>query len=212
MVAAATGTVTFLDGAAVVSGCAAQPMVGGVASCNVTLTDAGTDTISAVYSGDTNFAGSTSPALTQTVAQGITATTMTSSSNGVVVAGYTVTLTATIAPAAPAGGVPTGTVEFMDGAAPISGCTAQAVAGGVAHCNVVYADAGVHAMSAVYSGDHDFAGSTSPSLTMTVSQDPSVPDTGAQTTPSIWGGMTVLGGFLLLGLGGLVRRRDRSVA
>ncbi len=207
-----TGSVTFLEDATVVSGCAAQPLVGGVASCSVTFPDAGTFAMSAVYSGDANFDGSTSPTLAQTVAQGSTTTTMTSSSNGIVVAGYAVTLTATIAPASPASGVPTGTVEFMDGTAPISGCTAEAVVGGIAECSVVYADAGVHAMSAVYSGDHDFAASTSPSFTMTVSLDPSVPDTGTHATPSVWGGIAVLGGFLLLCLGTLVRRRGRSAA
>ena len=207
-----TGTVTFLDGATVVSGCAAQPIAGGVASCSLTFPDAGTYAMSAVYSGDADFDGSTSPTLTQTVAQGSTTTTMTSSSNGTIVEGYAVTFTATIAPVSPASGVPTGTVEFMDGAAPISGCTAQALVAGVARCSVVYADAGVHAMSAVYSGDHDFAGSTAPSLTMSVSADPSVPDTGAQPAPSVWGGIAMLTGFLLLCLGVLGLRRSRSAA
>ena len=207
-----TGTVTFLDGATVVSGCAAQPIAGGVASCSVTFPDAGTYAMSAVYSGDADFDGSTSPTLTQTVAQGSTTTTMTSSSNGTIVEGYAVTFTATIAPLSPASGVPTGTVEFMDGAVPISGCTAQAVVAGVAQCSVTYADAGVHAMSAVYSGDHDFAGSTAPSVTMTVSADPSVPDTGTHVAPSVWGGIAVLAGFLLLFLGMLGLRRSRSGA
>lgn len=209
----ATGTVGFLDGGATIAGCGSLPLGGsGSAICVTSFPTAGAHPITAVYSGDADFDGSSSTALTQTVAQGSTTTTMLASSNGLMVAGYSVTFTARIAPASPASGLPTGTVEFMDGIAPISGCTAQPLAAGVARCSVVYGGPGVHAMSAAYSGDHDFAGSASPSFTMTVSLDPSVPDTGAHATPSVWGGLAVFGGFLLLCLGMLVCRRGRSAA
>ncbi len=208
-----TGTIDFQDGGATIAGCGPVPLSGpGSATCVTSFPTAGAHLITAVYSGDADFDSSTSPALAQTVAQGATTTTMASSSNGLVVAGYEVTLTAAITPASPASGAPTGAVEFMDGTTPVSGCTAQPLVAGVARCSVAYAAAGVHAVSAAYSGDHDFTGSTSPSLTLTVSLDPLVPDTGAHSTPSVWGGIAVLGGFLLLCLGIFVRRRGRSAA
>ena len=178
----------------------------------MTFAGVGTHAVTAVYNGDANFSGSTSPILTQTIGQGSTTVALASSPQGVVVAGYAVTFTATIAPAGAAGGVPTGSVAFMDGTAPIPGCGAQAVAGGVAQCTVSYAGAGVHMVSAVYGGDQDFAGSTSPSVAMTVSSDPLVPDTGAGSTQTVLSGLAIAGGLLLLILGTFVRRRSRSAA
>ena len=54
-----TGTVTFYDNGVAIPTCTSVPLVGGVATCTVTL-GAGTHVISAVYSGDANFNGSTS--------------------------------------------------------------------------------------------------------------------------------------------------------
>ena len=58
-------------------------------------------------------------------------------------------------------GAPTGTVAFEDGGTPIAGCTASPVIAGRATCSTVDAASGVHAITAVYSGDAQFASSMS---------------------------------------------------
>jgi hypothetical protein len=64
-----TGTAQFLDGVAVIGGCNAQALAGGIATCATTALTPGVHTITAVYSGDASFTTSTSPGITQTVNQ-----------------------------------------------------------------------------------------------------------------------------------------------
>ena len=71
-----TGTVTFNDGAAAI--CAGVALSSGGASCAISTLAVGQHSVTAVYSGDTNFHGSTSPILTQTV--GLAPLTITASS------------------------------------------------------------------------------------------------------------------------------------
>ena len=107
-----TGTVTFKDGATTLG---TGTLSGGVATFATSSLAIGGHTVTAVYGGDTNFTGSTSPGLTQTVNQGATTTSLGSSANPSVF-GQSVTFTATVAAASPASGTPTGTVTFKDGA------------------------------------------------------------------------------------------------
>ena len=120
-----------------------------------------------MYSGDTNFATSTSAALTQTVNQASTGTTLASSPNPSVT-GQSVTYTATVTVSSPGAGTPTGTVAFKDGGTTIAACSARAVAAGKATCPTAPSTAGPHTITAVYSGDTNFATSTSAPLTQTV--------------------------------------------
>jgi YVTN family beta-propeller protein len=62
------GTVSFGDGQAAITGCGAQPITSGVATCTVSYAATGSHSITAVYSGDSNHLGSSSSAVTQTVA------------------------------------------------------------------------------------------------------------------------------------------------
>src|ERR1019366_6271144 len=129
-----TGTVMFEDGGVTITGCATQAVsAAGTAVCAAAFAAAGPHSIAAVYSGDSNFSGSTSPILTETVNQGATATAVTSSVDPSV-SGQTLIYTAIVIATAPAAGTPTGTVTFMDGATTISGCIAPAMGGGVASC------------------------------------------------------------------------------
>ncbi|MFD5393521.1 beta strand repeat-containing protein, partial [Streptomyces sp. NPDC127097] len=153
-----TGTVTFDfgDGTTPTS----APVSHGVAMVSHTYTStAGSPyTVTAAYSGDADFAASTG-----TVAQGVetsvsgTSTTVSSTPDPSIV-GELVTVTATVLPVPPAAGTPTGTVtfDFGDGAptvtVPLTGDTAT-----VTHTYTAAADPGT--ISAVYSGDGNFAGS-----------------------------------------------------
>ena len=128
----------------------------------------GSHSITAVYSGDGNFQGSTSTILDQTVNQAATGTTLVLSPNPSV-AGQAVTFTATVTPTAPGAGTPTGTVFFEEGDARIGSAALQVVAGqDQATAQLTLDAAGVAAISAVYQGDGDFSGSRSAAVDQTV--------------------------------------------
>ena len=87
----ATGTMTFLsDGAALGS---PVPVAGGQSSLPTSALTVGTHVITAIYSGDTNYAASTSAPLNYTVGQGTQATLTASASPTSVAVGATSALT-----------------------------------------------------------------------------------------------------------------------
>ena len=164
-----TGTVTFWDGTTNLGPAllqAAGPLATpGAWLMTATLVasslTAGTNTITAVYSGDSNFTGGTSKSLLQTVLPAGT-TTLTSLSQ-VSVFGQTVIFTATVT------GSATGLVTFQDAAgtlgivsldSDLATCSTTTLGGG----------AGLYTVTAVYSGNATYAGSTSNALPETVNQ------------------------------------------
>src|SRR6266852_6564386 len=154
-----TGTVTFQDGATALG---MGTLSGGTATFTTSGLTAGTHSITAVYSGDANFAGGTSPALMQTVNKAANSTSVASSNNPSIF-GSAVTFTATVTSSATS--IPTGTVTFQDGAATLG---TGMLSGGNATLATSGLGAGVHSITAVYGGDASFASSTSPGLTQTV--------------------------------------------
>ena len=119
--------------------------------------------ITAVYEGDGNFSGSTSSVLTQTVDQASTTTTV-SSSSSTSVSGQAVTFTATVSNSV--SGTPTGAVTFLDG----STVLATTAVDSSSEATFTTSDLSVasHDITAEYSGDGNFTGSTSSTLTQTV--------------------------------------------
>jgi Bacterial Ig-like domain (group 3) len=100
----------------------------------------------------------------------------------------------------------------MDAGAPIPGCAAQPVVSGTASCSVVFMGTGTHAITAVYSGDAALTGSTSPTLELSVYDEPPTPETGANSTPSTsWEYVVLLGGAFLVFLVGCARLRRRDI-
>jgi hypothetical protein len=205
-----TGTVAFLDDALTIPGCATQALVAGIASCSVTYAVAGSHTITAIYSSDPNFAASTSAPLSQQILLAASRTTVTSPAN-VWAAGQPGIFDATVAPVGPAHVTPTGTAAFMDAGAPIPGCASQPVVSGDASCGVAFTDTGTHPITAVYSGDAALTGSTSPTLVLSVYEDPPTPDAGESTSSTSWGYVAILGGVFLVFLVGCARLRRRDV-
>ena len=127
---------------------------------------AGAYAITASYSGDPNFLGSTSTALDKTVTQLGTTTKLTTSVNPVVT-GQPVTLTATVASSstsltATLGTAPTGTVTFYDGTTMLGTGPQTLGSGGVAQLTLPagFATGGSQSLSAVYSGDPNYSTST----------------------------------------------------
>jgi hypothetical protein len=161
------GTVSFYNGTTKVG---TKPVTFniGTSSNQAVLTisslPAGTDSIKATYSGDANDAGSTSSVLKQVV-NTLTATTtsLTSSLNPSFV-GQSVTFVATVTPSS-GSGTPTGAVTFKNGSAILATVT---LSGGTASFSTSSLTTGTHAITAVYSGDSNFSGSTSPALSQVV--------------------------------------------
>jgi hypothetical protein len=156
-----TGTVTFRDGTTAIG---TSALSGNTATFTTSTLARGSHSITAVYSGDSNFNTSTSPTLTQTVNKGSTTTTVTSSINPSA-SGQSITFTATVSPVAPASGTLGGIVTFRDGTTSIGTGT---LSGGIATLTTSSLSVGTHSITAVYAGNVNFNTSTSPVLTQTV--------------------------------------------
>jgi hypothetical protein len=167
------GSVTFLDGTTALGTVALNPL--GQASSNGQVTfstaalKAGSHTITAVFNGDTNFAGSTSAGLTQTVNAAATTAAVASSLNPSNF-GQPVTLTVTVTVVAPGTGTPTGTVTFEENGKALGAGTLNG--SGQATFTTIELTIGTDSITAVYNGDGSFAGSTSAVLTQTVTIGP----------------------------------------
>ncbi|HEY3723817.1 MAG TPA: Ig-like domain-containing protein [Acidimicrobiia bacterium] len=163
-----TGTVAFKDGSTNITSCGAQPITTGTATCSTSALAPGSHSVSAVYSGDSTFATSTSNTVTQVV-NGIATTTTLSpvpSPNPSVFSGPVV-ISATVASGS---GTPTGTVAFKDGGSNISGCSAQPLSSGVATCTTSALTVGAHSLTASYAASGNFAGSDSAIVTQNVNK------------------------------------------
>lgn len=158
-----TGTVNFFSGALPLGNAS---LIGGVATLSTTSIPTGSASLTAQYLGDSTFAGSNSPAITQTVAKASSTTKLTASPNP---AGTNqlVTLTATIAAVSPGSGTPTGSVLFLNGTTSLGTAT---LSGGIAVLATVSLAQGANSITAVYQADTNFQASTSQALTVTVKQ------------------------------------------
>jgi hypothetical protein len=174
-----TGTVTFLDGATVLG---TGTLGGGVATFSSATLTIGGHSITAVYGGDSNFTSSTSNAVSQAVTQDSTSTGLVSSANPSVV-GQAVTFTATVSAASPGSGTPGGAVTFMDGTTTLDTVT---LSNGVATFTTSALAVGGHSITAVYSGDGNFTGSSS-NVGQTVGQDGTSTSLTASPDPSVVG-------------------------
>ena len=157
-----TGTVTFMDGSATLG--TGTLNASGVATLAMSSLAGGTHAISVIYAGDTNFATSTSAALSQLVRSG-TSTTLASNANPSTF-GQSVTFTATVTGTAPGAVTPTGTVTFMDGTTTLG--TGTINASGVATYSISTLGIGSHSITAAYAGDSNDLASTSTALSQSV--------------------------------------------
>jgi hypothetical protein len=191
-----TGTVTFtIDGNV---GTPINLLNGAASTSTSTLTVAGSPhSVSATYSGDGTFAGSTgslNPGQTVNNGAGTSTTTNVASSLNPTVFGQTATFTATVSGN---GGTPTGTVTFtIDGSV---GSPINLVNGAASTSTSTLTVAGSpHSVSAAYSGDGTFAGSTgslaggqtvnmaNTTITLVSSQNPSAVFQGIGFTATVF--------------------------
>jgi hypothetical protein len=161
-----TGSVSFtLDGTTIGS----SGLSGGTtASITVTAPASGTHSLVATYSGDGNFSGSTSPAVSITVSKIATSTTVNPSTT-TPAAGATMQVSATVTPAINGSTSPTGTVTFtLDG---VTAGTATLNSGSTTvTTNITAPSAGSHLLQATYSGDTNYSSSSSTQVTLTVAK------------------------------------------
>ncbi len=152
-----TGSITFQDrtGAGLIS--TVVQLVNGVATQTTTGLTLGTHTLAAHYGGDSNNSPADSNTVTQVVGKQATTTTLTPNSTSSVF-GQPVTLTATVAASAGSSAVPTGSVIFSNGSTQVG--SAPLKAGGVASVSVSNLPVGTYPLTATYSGDNTFAGSS----------------------------------------------------
>ena len=148
------GVVDFRDGATDLGN--GQINSNGVATLSLTTLAVGPHTLSAVYLGDTNDAGSTAPSIAQTVAQTTTSTLLTPTPNPATqgsVIQLAVRVTSNV-------GIPGGSVQILDGSTPLGSVTLNSA--GVAVLPIGTLTAGPHNLVANYLGDTNDASSTSP--------------------------------------------------
>ena len=148
------GTVNFSDGSQPIAGCQDVALTSGTATCQVIDPSSGSHTISASFSGTSDYGSSTSSNLVERV-RPKTATTLISSYNP---AGdqAAISFTATTSPK-PAGG----TMRFEMNGAAISGCAKKSLTDGASTCEVKDLSPGDYVIKAVYLGDSGFESSTS---------------------------------------------------
>jgi ELWxxDGT repeat protein len=159
-----TGAVTFKDGNTVIG--TALLDRSGQALLNKVL-PTGSHSITASFAGSGFFGSSTSAATSVLVRLG-SQTTMTSSA-AAIVSGQGMTLTATVAPAAPGGVQPAGSVTFFDGSTAIG---TAAIKNGIATVTTgPLVTVGIHKIYAAYTGNPLFNTSSSGGLYVNVRAD-----------------------------------------
>jgi hypothetical protein len=203
------GAVEFDEHGSPISGCSAVPLGGGDGAGHASATcatsfapaDSGASVvakyvpapgISGPFGAPSNSSSATLPAITKD------ATTATNAGDSSPVAGSPVAFSSFITPGtSPTTSlasytIPTGSVVFLDGSVPIT-CTTpgdNALTGagflGVAHasCTTSFAFAGTYMITAQYAGDANFAGSTSPAQTVTVTGPAPGQPTASITAPA----------------------------
>ena len=151
---------------------------GTVSGSTLTVTGAGTVVVAANQAGNTNYAAATQVTHSVVVAQALPAIAVVSSGNPALTQSA-VTFTATLSSAA---STPTGTIAFEDGATVLGSGT---LAAGVATFTTSSLAVGTHTMTAVYSGDVNFAAATSASLTQTIQDFSLIISTSSGSTGTV---------------------------
>ena len=191
----ATGTVTITDS---VNGAAPVPLDTGTFTINsaghaedqpIQLT-AGTHALSATYSGDISYNPPAAATTDNVAVTKATTATTTVPSPSTVASGTPMTLTATISSNSNSTAGPSGTVTFSDGGtqigSPVSvvpaAASVSAGASGTAALTWTFSSTGSHSITAVYSGDTNYATSSATAVTITVTTSGSFTISGSVVT------------------------------
>jgi hypothetical protein len=188
---APTGNVTFYDNGPTGTNLGTFPVVNGVATLSTTTLPVGTQPITAVYNGDSNYGVVTSNQVNEVITVGNTVPALSANPNPTTF-GTQVTLTESIPGIN--GVVPTGTVTFTytaPGSTTVVPIAANVpVTNGVATTTISTLPIGVDKVTAVYSGDGNYATATNTANvtvglaagTDTISGNPNPAASGAPVT------------------------------
>ncbi len=178
-----TGTVQFFNGAGLLG---SSPLsTSGSATFATSSLVAGLHAVTVVYSGDGNFTGSNSAALSQNVLRKTT-TVVTSNRTPTANLGQNITFTATVRPVTGAGFPTTGAVQFNIDNANV-GAPVTLNAQGRATFSTATLTAGSHNVFATYNGTTVFAGSTSVVIVQIVNQAATTTTVTSNVNPSVFG-------------------------
>jgi len=186
---APTGQVTFtLDGTSQGS---APLTAGSSAVLSITAPSAGAHTLLATYLGDTNYGGSTSPAVALTVAK-ISTTVVVTPATTTPTVGSSLLVSATITAASAGSTKPSGTVAFtLDGVSIGTGAVTPG-SPSTASVTITAVTPGTHVLLATYSGDSFYNTSIAPAVNITVAKAPTTTVvTPATLTPTAGGSLQV---------------------
>lgn len=150
-----SGTVAFTQDGNPISGCSAVLVSSGQASCTAAYPHTGTFSIQATYSGHGNYQASTSNVVAEAVNPATTSTVLTASRNPAPVSA-TVSYAVTVSPV-PNGG----TVAVRQSGVTLPGCSAIPLSDGQGSCTTTYRSVGTYPVQARYSGNTDYLGSSS---------------------------------------------------
>ncbi len=160
-----TGLVNFIDGSTSIG--IGSLNGSGVATFTTTILAPGSHSITAIYSGDTNFKPGLSSAVVQVVNAAATAAAVSSLVNPAVF-GQTVILNAEITTVAPGAGIPNGTILFKEGALTLGSGAVTLDSAGRASIAISNLAVGTHTVHVTYSGNTSFAASVSADLPQVV--------------------------------------------
>ena len=183
--AGATGQVTFMDGTTALGSGTLSRGTPNTATFGISSLAVGDHTITAVYGGDANLPGSTSAPLTQTVVGGSSSTSLVQSSASSAY-GVPVTFTATVTSS---GGIPAGTVTFMDGATTLGSGTLSGGTPNTAAFTTSSLGGGEHSITASYNGSTSFGVSASSAVIHTITNAPTTTSISSSANPSGYGSL-----------------------
>jgi plastocyanin len=179
-----TGSVEFLDGTTVLGTVTLNSQDKASYTTTAFALPVSGDSITAVYSGNSNFEASTSAILTQTVNEDPAKVTVKSSAATVVV-GQTVTFTATVTSTSPGSGTPTGTVTFFDGTTNLGQETLNS--SGKATLATSNLPLGSNSITVMYTSDGHYQGTSSAAISQTISPAATRTVVTTSGSPSVFG-------------------------
>ncbi|MDQ6818272.1 MAG: Ig-like domain-containing protein [Actinomycetota bacterium] len=162
-----SGTITFYNGYAPIASCQGLSVSSStpIAVCEIAFAASASPVrVTAAFVSANGATGGSSQAQTVDVVSGSTTTSIRASNPSARV-GRAVTYTASVAPSNQGPAIPSGSVKFIQDGKPLAHCSGvalQASTGGIsASCTLRYTTPGIRQVTAIYSGNQDFGGSSS---------------------------------------------------
>ncbi len=169
-----SGTITFYNGYAPIANCQGLSVSSSnpVAVCEISFAASASPVgVTAAFVPANGATGGSSQSQTVDVIAGSTTTSIRASNPSARV-GRAVTYTASVTPSNQGPAIPGGSVKFIQGGKPLARCSSvglQASGGALsASCTLRYTTPGIRQVTATYSGNQDFGGSTSSSIPVAV--------------------------------------------